>query len=172
MILLISGAACGLERNCQTGTWRPTFVNSDLTSILTKIYSVFGLATDFITFIKIYYIQLFYHFWSVFGALILIQNVGRNCENFLLHIMLWKLDTLSAILADMGIEKTTEHESGYFEEDEDEDEGRTKKEDERSVSEVSSTNNDCDVTVSDCSEDNIYYPRRCRDKGRWHRNIR
>lgn len=82
--------------------------------------------------------------------------------------MVWKLDTLSEVLADMGIEKTTEHESGYFEEEEDEEDDRvrSKKEDERSVSEVSSSNNDCEVTVSDCSEDNVYYPRKCRDRGK------
>lgn len=75
----------------------------------------------------------------------------------------------------MGIEKTTEHESGYFEDEEDEEgDVRAKKacgsgstRGERSVSELSSNNNDCDVTVSDCSEDNIFYgEEELRKKGR------
>lgn len=81
---------------------------------------------------------------------------------------------------DMGIEKTTEHESGYFEDEEDEEgsvrgkktcgSGSTRCE--RSVSELSSNNNDCDVTVSDCSEDNIFYgEQELRKKGRRKFNL-
>lgn len=72
--------------------------------------------------------------------------------------------------AEMGIEKTTEHESGYFEEEEDIDEDgdvRVKKQgDDRSVSEVSSNNNECDVTISDCSEDSNY----CGDRAKTRRH--
>lgn len=71
----------------------------------------------------------------------------------------------------MGIEKTTEHESGYFEDEEDDEtevRGRKKQHSGgvRSESDLSSNNNDCDVTVSDCSEDNVSYTEERRSKGK------
>lgn len=71
----------------------------------------------------------------------------------------------------MGIEKTTEHESGYFEDEEDDEgevRGRKKQHSGavRSESDLSSNNNDCDVTVSDCSEDNVSYNEKPRSKGK------
>lgn len=74
----------------------------------------------------------------------------------------------------MGVHKATEHESGYFEDDED-DEGdmRMRKGNtssaggDRSGSDISynnNNNNECDVTVSDCSEDVFYSEEECLSK--------
>lgn len=69
----------------------------------------------------------------------------------------------------MGVHKTTEHESGYFEEDEEDDlDMKVKKESRVSSdggSDISFNNNrTCDAAVSDCSEDIFFSEEECISK--------